>query len=189
MAQGANDCPPLLFASPSKPSQLLQNGPFHPMTPNYDDSSNPSDDANSIDSPEYREKVMRKLNCLIAVLDVACTKVRRSLAGDAPDIERLTRIQDNLTRTLKVCRKAKIALERREALPDDLPASLKGIVGERANQKAAPRTETRGKFPTGAYIEMTSNKEAQKFKNLGPINPNEVASVDFDQLAALLQDE
>ncbi|MFT5059130.1 MAG: hypothetical protein ACI89E_001912 [Planctomycetota bacterium] len=158
------------------------------MTSNFDDSANPSDDANSIDSPEYREKVMRKLNCLIAVLDVACTKVRRSLAGESPDIERLTRIQDNLTRTLKVCRKAKLALERREALPEDLPASLKGVVGDLKIQQSSTPTK-KSKFPTGAYIEMTSNKEAKKFRDLGPINQTEVASVDFDRLAAQLQTE
>jgi hypothetical protein len=130
---------------------------------------------------------MRKLNCLIAVLDVACTKVRRSLAGDAPDIERLTRIQDNLTRTLKVCRKAKLALERREALPEDLPASLKGVVGDMGIQKAA--SGKKAKFPTGAYIEMTSNSEAKKFRDLGPIKMDELDSIDFDQLAQDLQGE
>ena len=159
------------------------------MTPNYDDSTNPGEDADSIDSPEYREKVMRKLNCLIAVLDVACTKVRRSLAGDSPDIERLTRIQDNLTRTLKVCRKAKLALERREALPEDLPASLKGVVGDMGMQNAAAPAAKEGGIPAGAHIEMTSNKEAKKFRELGPIDQNEVAKVDFDALAALLQGE
>ncbi|MFT4709074.1 MAG: hypothetical protein ACJAZ8_001976 [Planctomycetota bacterium] len=159
------------------------------MTSNFDDSGNSNDDANSIDSPEYREKVMRKLNCLIAVLDVACTKVRRSLAGDSPDIERLTRIQDNLTRTLKVCRKAKLALERREALPEDLPPSLKGVVGDMHNNQKAQSAKSKTFFPTGAYIEMSSNKEAKKFRDLGPIDREEVSAVDFDQLASQLQSE
>ena len=155
-------------------------------------SSNPDfnpqpEGSNPIDSPEHREKVMRKLNCLIAVLDVACTKVRRSLAGPDPDIERLTRIQANLTKTLKVCRKAKLALERREALPEDLRASLTNVVGDMGlGAQAAP---VRASMPTGAYIEMTSNSEAQKFKSLGPIQENEMATVDFDALAAQLQAE
>jgi len=139
-----------------------------------------------IDSPEYREKVMRKLNCLIAVLDVACTKVRRSLAGPEPDIERLTRIQANLTKTLKVCRKAKLALERREALPDDLPASLSNVVGDMGiSQQASSKKKSR--MPTGAYIEMSSNKEVAKFRELGPIGKEEFTSINFDDLAAKLQ--
>jgi hypothetical protein len=152
-------------------------------------SSNPEyspqpEGSNPIDSPEYREKVMRKLNCLIAVLDVACTKVRRSLAGPEPDVERLTRIQDNLTKTLKVCRKAKLAIERREALPDDLPASLSNVVGDIGMPK--PRTKA---IPTGAYIEMSSNAEARRFKGLGPISSSELRTVDLDDLAAQLQGE
>ena len=154
--------------------------------PDYDPQS---EDSNPIDSPEYREKVMRKLNCLIAVLDVACTKVRRSLAGPNPDIERLTRIQDNLTKTLKVCRKAKLALERREALPEDLPASLTNVVGELGVQPKQAKAVKPGRMPTGAYIEMTSNKEAQKFKSLGPIEEDELSAVDFDALAGQLQGE
>lgn len=152
----------------------------------YSENS-PQGDNNSpeIDSPEYREKVMRKLNCLIAVLDVACTKVRRSLAGPNPDIERLTRIQANLSNTLKVCRKAKLALERREALPDDLPASLTNVVGDMGIKRA--ETGTKRRMPTGAYIEMSSNSEVAKFRDLGPIDQAELSSVDFDDLASKLQ--
>ena len=46
-----------------------------------------------LDSPEYRRRLMRKLNTLIAVLEVACAKVRQSLSGPDPDIDRLNRIQ------------------------------------------------------------------------------------------------
>ena len=154
------------------------------MSSNPNQGPDGSQDGTPIDSPEYREKVMRKLNCLIAVLDVACTKVRRSLAGPNPDIERLTRIQANLTNTLKVCRKAKLALERSEALPSDLPASLSNVVGEmNLEQKATPKR----RMPTGAYIEMSSNKEVEKFRRLGPIDQTEISAIDFDALAAQLQ--
>lgn len=154
------------------------------MSSNSDKQPQGPGEGTPIDSPEYREKVMRKLNCLIAVLDVACTKVRRSLAGPDPDIERLTRIQANLTKTLKVCRKAKLALERREALPDDLPASLSNVVGDMGMANAPKKTR---RMPTGAYIEMSSNKEVEKFKGLGPIAKEELTSIDFDDLAAKLQ--
>lgn len=154
------------------------------MSSNPNQGPDGSHDGTPIDSPEYREKVMRKLNCLIAVLDVACTKVRRSLAGPNPDIERLTRIQANLTNTLKVCRKAKLALERREALPDDLPASLTSVVGDMNN---AQKPKSKRRMPTGAYIEMSSNSEVEKFKSLGPIAATEIQALDFDDLAAKLQ--
>jgi len=152
---------------------------------NQPHGSDGSPEGTPIDSAEHREKIMRKLNCLIAVLDVACTKVRRSLAGPNPDIERLTRIQANLTKTLKVCRKAKLALERREALPDDLPASLSQVVGE-MNQSQESAAKKR-RMPTGAYIEMSSNSEVEKFRLLGPIDKHEFTSLDFDELAAKLQ--
>lgn len=154
------------------------------MSSNPNQGPDGSHDGTPINSPEYREKVMRKLNCLIAVLDVACTKVRRSLAGPNPDIERLTRIQANLTNTLKVCRKAKLALERREALPDDLPASLTSVVGD---MDKAHKPKSNQPMPTGAYIEMSSNSEVEKFKSLGPIAAAEIQSLDFDDLAAKLQ--
>ena len=80
-----------------------------------------------LDSPEYRDRLMRKLNALIAVLEVATAKVRKSLAGPAPDVQRLTKIQSNLTSTLEVCRRARRALERREALPEGLPENLAAV--------------------------------------------------------------
>jgi hypothetical protein len=58
---------------------------------------------------------MRKLNCLIAVLEVATAKVRKSMVGSPPDSERLARICANLESTLEVCQRARTALQRREA--------------------------------------------------------------------------
>ena len=78
----------------------------------------------NLDSAEYRERLMRKLNTLIAVLEVANAKVRRSLAGPAPDVERLTRIQKNLADTLSVCLRARSALEKRGNLPQGLSQDL-----------------------------------------------------------------
>src|SRR5262245_14467636 len=67
-----------------------------------------------LESPGYRRRLLRKLNTLIAVLEVACAKVRRSLEGPNPDVERLTRIQSNLKETLQVCLRAKRALDQCE---------------------------------------------------------------------------
>ena len=62
----------------------------------------------------HRERLMRKLNTLIAVL-VASAKVDRSINAPAADIDRLAKIRTNLTSTLEVPRAP--ALQRREALP------------------------------------------------------------------------
>jgi len=58
---------------------------------------------------------MRKLNCLIAVLEVATAKVKKSMDGSPPDAERLARICANLQSTLEVCQRARTALEKRQA--------------------------------------------------------------------------
>ena len=76
----------------------------------------PQDDQfqeSSLDSAEYRERLMRKLNCLIAVLEVATAKVRKNIQEPAADVDRLSRIQSNLQNTLDVCLRARTALERR----------------------------------------------------------------------------
>ncbi|HED64164.1 MAG TPA: hypothetical protein ENJ09_01285 [Planctomycetes bacterium] len=144
--------------------------------------SNPDEQPYSesnLDSPEYRQRLMRKLNTLIAVLEVACAKVRQSLAGPDPDVDRLTRIHKNLSETLKVCKRAKTALENREKLPDDLPANLTQLT-------MRAREEPNDKPATGFHVEMVSADEAKKFEQLGPIDPKEIRSVDLDDLARQL---
>jgi hypothetical protein len=139
----------------------------------------PSFSESHLESPEYRERLQRKLNCLIAVLEVACAKVRRSLTGKDADVERLTRIQKNLQDTLNVCRRAKRALERREGLPTELPAAL-----DLATDPAPVRRESR---PPHSFIEMSTPEEMEKFEGMGPIEAAELEAVDFDDLTRLLQ--
>jgi len=136
---------------------------------------------NHLESPEYRLRLMRKLNTLIAVLEVACAKVRRSLVSPEADTERLNRIHKNLKDTLQVCLRAKRALERCERLPDGLPSSLtKGIelssAARAAAKKAAPD------------VELSSAAEKDKFSRLNPIDPTEVRSVDIGDLCRRLQE-
>ena len=135
----------------------------------------------SFDSPAYRQRLMRKLNCLIAVLEVACAKVKRSLDGPDADLERLTRIQRNLRDTLEVCQRAKRALERRERLPDDLPAQLREVAAPGGPEEAVLRAHK------GAMVEMSSNEEYEHFASRGAISSDEVASCDLDDLARRLQ--
>ena len=136
-----------------------------------------------LDSPEYRKRLLRKLNTLIAVLEVACAKVRRSLAGPDPDIERLTRIQNNLKETLQVCLRAKRALERCEEMrleSKGAPAPVENVVPQLpapadASQPAAARAG-----------ELSSVDEQRKFERLGPIDLREVRACDLDSLCQRL---
>lgn len=132
-----------------------------------------------LDSPEYRKRLLRKLNTLIAVLEVACAKVRRSLEGPDPDIERLTRIQNNLRETLQVCLRAKGALERCEqGKPEGIPEP----VSEAPAQLPAPVART-PEVPAG---ELVSVDEQRKFQRLGPIDLREVRACDLDLLCQKL---
>ena len=134
-------------------------------------------DENNLESPEYRERLMGKLNALIAVLQVATAKVRKSLAGPAPDTERLTKIQVNLTNTLEVCQRARRALERREALPEGLPENLTAVI----------RVSSLSKLPPGANTEMSSLEEMARFEKLGSISKNDLESVNMEDLERKLQ--
>ncbi len=131
-----------------------------------------------LESPAYRKRLLRKLNTLIAVLEVACAKVRRSLQGPEPDVERLTRIHTNLRDTLNVCQRAKRALQRHEALPNDLPP----ILGEGCELgKGEPVGDKRP-----ASVEMSSPEEEEKFEGLGPITNEEIRGTDLDDLCRKL---
>lgn len=143
----------------------------------------------NLDSAEYRERLMRKLNTLIAVLEVAGAKVRRSLAGPEPDLERLTRIKANLQNTLEVCLRARSALEKRGALPKGLSRELTEAVSPDmldAARMARPE-ERRRKRKLGQGIEMTSLDEVEKFRRLGQIRRAEIETCDLEELASKLQ--
>jgi hypothetical protein len=145
-----------------------------------------------LDSPEYRERLMRKLNTLIAVLEVADAKVRRSLAGPAPDVARLERIRRNLRDTLQICLRAKAVLEKRGSLPQGLSKDLARAVNPDlvdASRLAAPGAEPPAEQPQpgrGREVEL-SLSEARKFTRLGPIRARELSAVDLDELARRLQ--
>ena len=146
-----------------------------------------------LESPAYRQRLMRKLNCLIALLEVAMARVQKSLAGPEPDVDRLTRIRTNLESTLEVCVRARTALERREALPKDLPATL-ADVSKKCTLDAVSQTDPRDALrprrralPDGAHVEMSSRDEHLKFERLGSIRESELQGVDFEALSRQLQ--
>ena len=140
-----------------------------------------------LDSPEYRRRLLRKLNTLIAVLEVACAKVRRSLAGPDPDVERLTRIQNNLKETLQVCLRAKNALERCEQ-GGERPRGAEALEGEPVRQlpAPAPAAASAPEPAQQAKSELSSVDEQRKFQRLGPIDLREVRACDLDSLCQKL---
>jgi hypothetical protein len=143
----------------------------------------------NLDSAEYRERLMRKLNCLIAVLEVAGAKVRRSLAGPAPDVERLNRIKKNLLDTLDVCQRARTALEKRGKLPEQLSKDLQRAVNpEMISSRAYQDALEPAQPPRGTRVEMTSEEELEKFRGMGRIDLGMIGGCDFDELSRQLQD-
>ncbi len=136
-----------------------------------------------LSSAEYRERLMRKLNCLIAVLEVATKKVERSLSAEGSDVERLTRIQSNLQETMRVCLRARTALEKRAGLPDDLRERLARVANEPALATSAELRVTRSPSP----LEMSTADGLDRFRGLGPIDRDSIAGCDLDELAWRLQ--
>ena len=126
---------------------------------------------------------MRKLNTLIAVLEVANAKVDRSLNGPDPDMDRLIKIRTNLTSTLEVCKRARRALERRETLPEGLPENLAEVVRTAGKHHRLPK-----RLPAGSSAEMSSDAERRRFENMGRITKSDVEEVDFDDLTSRFQD-
>ncbi len=149
-------------------------------------NENESFNESNLNSTEYRDRLTRKVNCLIALLEVAMARVRRSLAGPDPDVERLTKIRSNLKSTLDVCLRARTALERHEPLPEDLPASLTQVAKQSpaVEEVIRPRTAS---LPLGADHELSSAEEKRKFQRMGKITPKEVDSLDHDDLERKLQ--
>jgi hypothetical protein len=130
-------------------------------------------------SPEYRERLMRKLNCLIAVLEVATAKVRKNMAGQPEDSERLARISANLQSTLEVCIRARLALQRRQAassMPPPLPQLPEAAGSPAAGERAAKRNGS----------DLSTKAEKRKFAQLPPIDRAAISDCDLDELAKRL---
>lgn len=151
-------------------------------------SQNPQEEPFSeanLDSPEYRERLIRKLNCLIAVLEVATAKVRKTLATSTGDTERLVRIRTNLQSTLDVCLRARAALERRESLPKELPANLTQVIQDTSKERLDDKP-TQGPAEK-RRSDARSGGELRKFERMGPIDRRLVESCDIEELTRKLQ--
>ena len=144
---------------------------------------------------EYKARLLNKLNCLIAVLEVAIEKIKKSLASPEANVKRLTKIQENLENTLGICLRARETLikkggiqgassacslapkkpEKREDLPPAAP--------ERKVPKEGKNPAIKGvKMTFRDYVELSSIQEYKKFKKMPPIQPKEILKVDLDEL-------
>ncbi|HEV8112133.1 MAG TPA: hypothetical protein VGR31_05110 [Planctomycetota bacterium] len=164
--------------------------PTPPPTPHEEPFSE-----SHLDSPEYRERLMRKLNCLIAVLEVATAKVKKSLTSSPPDAPRLTRICANLESTLEVCQRARAALARREgsapvgvksarALPKALPPAPPDELAPQPKPEAKRKPDRRAK--RGRASDVMTDAERRKFAALPPIDKAAVRRCNLDDLARRL---
>ena len=156
-----------------------------------DDAEGKPFNESHLNSAEYRERLMRKLNCLIAVLEVASAKVRRSLAGPAPDVEKLKRIKKNLQDTLTVCRRARTALEKRGSLPAGVTQELADTVNpdllDPRQLEELRKARAAAQDSKGVQVEMSSEEEKRKFEDMGKIDSSMIWDCDLDDLARRLQ--
>jgi hypothetical protein len=136
-------------------------------------------------SPEYRERLMRKLNCLIAVLEVATAKVRKNMAGSPKDTERLTRIFANLQSTLEVCVRARLALQRREAV---FQAPPPGTITPQLPPRDSKSSSAPVQGPRRTGSDLSTNAEKRKFAKMPPIDRTAISDCDLDELAKRLLD-
>lgn len=134
-------------------------------------NNDPNGRPDMLSSSEYRARLMTKLNCLIAVLEVAIGKISKSMGLPGANEERLLKIRTNLENTLAICHRAKQTLEKT------------------SNTKTQPTRETEpNKMTARDYVELSSIDEYRKFKKMTPIQNSEMASIDFDELARRLAD-
>lgn len=136
-----------------------------------DGNPDPSD-RTGIGPPEYRTRLLTKLNCLIAVIEVAIAKVDRSLESPGTNEDRLQRIRANLENTLGICKRAKSTLMK------SVSSGPKTRSGDRR----------RGQMSYRDYVELSSIEEYRKFKSMPPIRPKELKETDIDELLRKLAD-
>ena len=65
------------------------------MEPNNADRPS-TPESGGLDSKEQRSRLLTKLNCLIAVLEVAIAKIGRNLQAPEANADRLRRVRTNL---------------------------------------------------------------------------------------------
>lgn len=133
------------------------------------DKNNTPNLPDALSSVEYRARLTTKLNCLIAVLEVAIGKITKSMDVPGANEERLSKIRSNLENTLSICHRAKQTLDRTSG-----------------TKVAAARTDEQRSMTARDYVELTSIDEYRKFRRMDPITKDELIAVDFEELARRL---
>jgi len=144
---------------------------------------------------DYKVRLLNKLNCLIAVLEVAIEKIKKSLAAPEANVKRLTKIQQNLENTLGICLRARETLIKKGGLQASASqASSCSHGGEPKKNLSQPLPKEGGREEPQApslkkvkmsfrdYVELSSVQEYRKFKKLPPIQPKDLMKVDLDEL-------
>lgn len=122
-----------------------------------------------LSSVEYRSRLATKLNCLIAVLEVAIGKITKSMDVPGANEERLLKIRGNLENTLSICHRAKQTLDKTSG-----PAAAPARVAAKPSMTARD------------YVELTSIDEYRKFRTMEPISRDQLSQVDLEELARKL---
>ena len=135
------------------------------------DKNNTPNLPDALSSVEYRARLTTKLNCLIAVLEVAIGKITKSMDVPGANEERLTKIRSNLENTLSICHRAKQTLDRTAG-----------------NKVTAARTDEQRSMTARDDVELTSIDEYRKCRRVDPITKDELVAVDFEELARRLTD-
>jgi len=133
-----------------------------------DPSNEQPHEPDMISSSDYRARLMTKLNCLVAVLEVAIAKISKSMGLPGANEERLLKIRSNLENTLAICHRAKQTLERID------------------RKSPSVSDAERRKMNARDYVELSSIDEYRKFKSMEPIQQSEALEIDFDELARRL---
>ncbi len=133
---------------------------------------------------QYQGRLLNKLNCLIAVLEVAISKINQSIKISNANPEKLEKIRNNLENTLAICKRAKETLEKRMKGKNrevKQGSSCSFARGEKERENKEKRIPD-GKMTYRDYVELSSIKEYQKFKKLPPIKMKDVKNTDIEAL-------
>ncbi len=129
------------------------------------DQSPPSPQG-QLQDPDFRANMLCKLDALLAVLEIARNKADDGLTIRPQDSQRLIRLQDNLDKTLQVCRQARRMLLRMDR------------ADENCFDEAAYRQ----------FVESNSFSEYIRLRAKEPIDQNEISGVDLEGLCRDLVD-
>jgi len=111
----------------------------------------------------------RKVQGLVAILEIALARIRVEMENPGADLPRLRRVKENLTRTHRVCKQTLGKLE--ESLAEALEVCLQ------------PRTEP---MSCREYVELSSLEEYHRLRDLPPVRFEEIQEVNLDGLGERL---